>query len=112
MEKESGMEPRSLGCQYLGLPITARRVLSLPDELRTDLPDAWSASVRDVAKGIAGDVPARIQELCVVEDVEEFPSNFESLPFSDGDRLRHAQVGVIHARAVEESPIGGAKCSA
>ena len=58
-----------------------------PDELRTDLPNAWITGIGDVSKVSAADIPARIQELRVVENVEEFAPNLERFRFCDRDDL-------------------------
>jgi hypothetical protein len=51
---------------------------ALPNELPTQLPNPRVAGIRDVSEASAADVPARIHELRMVEDVEEFCTNFES----------------------------------
>jgi hypothetical protein len=84
-------------------------VSASPDELRTDLPDARVASIGDVSETSAADIPARIRELRVVENIEEFTPNLEHLGFGDRDRLLKPEIGVVEAGAMEESPISGAE---
>lgn len=76
-----------------------------PDELRTDLPDARIAGTRDVPEGFVADVPARVDKLRVVEDVEEFASNLEMRCFSDGNDLSDSEIGVVESGTVKESPV-------
>lgn len=83
-----------------------------PDELRTDLPDARVAGVRDISEASAADIPARIHELRVVENIEEFTPNLKQLGFGDRDRLLKPEIGVVEAGAMEESPIRGPETSA
>jgi len=79
----------------------------LPDEPRAELPDARVAGATDDSEAPAADVPARIIELGVVEDVEEFASNFEGHPFSDDRPLRKPEICIVETRAVEEPAVGG-----
>lgn len=51
---------------------------ALPNELSADLPNPRVAGIRDVSEASAADVPARIQELRMVEYIEEFSANLES----------------------------------
>ena len=50
-----------------------------PNELPTDLSNSRIAGIRDVSEASAADVPVRIHELRMVEDVEKFSANLESL---------------------------------
>lgn len=84
-------------------------VSASPDELRTDLPDARVAGVGDISEASAADIPARIHELRMVENIEEFTPNLEHLGLGDWDRLLKPEIGVVEAGAVEESPIRGAE---
>jgi len=90
------------------LPDAAR----LPDELRAELPDAWIPRIRDVSEAAAADVPARIHELCVVENVEEFSANLERHGFLNRNDLRYSETRIVEARAMEESAIGCPETSA
>ena len=81
----------------------------LPVEFRADLTDARIARIGDDCEVGAGDVPARISKLRVVEDVEEFEPEIESESLIDRGVLQHAEVGVVESRAVEEASVGGAK---
>jgi len=90
------------------LPDAAR----LPDELRAELPDAWIPRIRDVSEAAAADVPARIHELCVVENVEEFSANLERHGFLNRNDLRYSETRVVEARTMEESAIRCPKTSA
>ena len=96
---------------------------SLPEELRAELPNARSASASDVPETpivkaryrvdvIVTDISARIRELGMVEDVEEFGSDFKGFLFRDRDSLRYPQVGVVDAGAVEEPPVRRTESSA
>ena len=82
-----------------------REDTALPNELRTELSDARSSRIRDISEAAAANVPARIHELRVVEDVEEFGTNLERHGFLNGNYLRDSKVGVVEARTMEESPI-------
>src|SRR5215472_3615039 len=84
----------------------------LPDELRTELPNARITRVGDISEAAAADVPARIRELRVVENVEEFGANLERHGFSNGNDLGYSETGVVEARTMEESAVRGAKTSA
>jgi hypothetical protein len=57
----------------------------LPDELRTELPNAHGTCTGDVSEAATADVTGRVTELRVVENVEEFTPNFERLGFRDRD---------------------------
>src|ERR1700691_755927 len=82
---------------------------SLPIELCTHLPDAGIASVGDDSEARSGDVPAWIHKLCVVEDVEKFEADIESVILLNYGPLRKSEIGVVESRAVEEASVGGAK---
>lgn len=86
--------------------------LKSPDEFRTHLSDARRLRIGDVAETGVADVPARIRELRVVEYVEEFTANLERHSFSEGEDLRHTEVGVVEARAMEETAVRGAETPA
>src|SRR5437762_14051880 len=81
----------------------------LPVKLRADLPDARIVRAVDQTESAAADVAARIVELRVIENVEEFSSNLESHRFGDSSSLRHAKIRIEKPRAVEETPAGVAK---
>lgn len=83
-----------------------------PDELRTYLPDARIAGIGDIAEVRAADVPARVHELRVIENVEEFTPKLQGHCFRNGDKFGYSQISVVEARAMEESPIGRAETSA
>ena len=88
---------------------SAERFFRLPDEFRADLPDARITGVGDISEASAADIPARIHELRVVENIEEFTPNLERPAFGDRDDLLYSEIGIVEARAVEESPISGAE---
>ena len=75
------------------------------------MPDARIARVGDDSEARIGDVPARILKLRVVEDVEKFEAEVESVILLNYGPLRYAKVGIVESRAVEEAPVGGAKSS-
>jgi len=81
----------------------------LPVKLRADLTDARIARIADDSEVRIGDVPARILKLCVVEDVEKFETDIESVILLNYGPLQYAKIGVVESRAVEEASIGGAK---
>jgi len=84
----------------------------LPVELRADLPDARIARLGDDSEGPGVvDVSGRILELRVVEDIEKFKTEVESEILFNLCPLQYSEIGVVEARAVEKSPVGGAKCS-
>ena len=87
-------------------------VRASPDELRTDLTDARIARIRDISEAAAADVPARIRELRMVEYVEEFTPELQGHCFGNGNNLRYSEIGVVEARAMEESAIRRPKTSA
>ena len=76
-----------------------------PDEFCTDLPNARITRIRDISEAVAADVPARIHELRVVENVEEFAANLEKHRFPNGNDLRYSETGVVESRPVKESPV-------
>jgi len=59
----------------------------LPDELRAQLPNAHGTGAGYVSEAATADITARVIELRVVEDVEEFTPNLERLRFRDRDYL-------------------------
>jgi len=87
-------------------------VTASPDELRTDLSNARIAGIRDISEAAAADVPARIRELCMVENVEEFAANLERHGFPNRNDLRDSEIRVIETRAMEEAPVRGPETSA
>src|SRR5579872_97700 len=74
----------------------------LPDEFRTNLTNTGITRTRDIAEVSVADVPGRVVELSVIEDIEEFTPNLEMHRFGDRNDLRYAQVRVIKPRSVEE----------
>jgi hypothetical protein len=78
----------------------------LPVELRANLPDSRIAGPGDDSKVPAADVSARIIELGVVENIEEFAPNLEGHRFSDGGPLRQPEIGIAETRAMKEPPVG------
>lgn len=111
MSRGPEKKPGGLKKRLRARPSLARDVRS-PNELRTDLADAWVASVGDVSEAAAADVTARIKELRVVEDVEEFRPNLERHGFPNRNDLRDPEIGVIDPGAVKESAVRGSKASA
>ena len=93
------------------VPSSIGLTVNSPDELPADLPDAHGTGTGDVSKGVTGYVAARIIELRVVEDVEEFSPKLEGLGFRDREGLLYPKIGVVDAGAMEEPPIGRAKRS-
>src|SRR5579863_3299571 len=87
-------------------------VSALPDKFRTDLADASWLSIGDVTEGCAADISARIRELKVVENIEEFAAKLDRHAFLDGEYLRHSEIGVVEARAVEKPPVRRTESSA
>ena len=90
------------------LSVTGQR---LPVELRADLADARIARIADDSEVRIGDVPARILKLRMVEDVEKFDTEIESVVLLNYGPLRHAKIGVVESRPMEEAPVSGAKSS-
>jgi len=91
----------------------ARKLLfPSPDELRTQLPNARVVSVGDVSEVRTADVPARVHELGVVENIEEFAPDLERQRFPDRNDLRYSEIGIVEARAMEESAVRRAETSA
>jgi hypothetical protein len=111
MDPSRRWEPRCYRARF-GSPRPHDYLRASPDELRTDLPDARITRIRDISEAAAADVPARIRELCVVENVEEFAANLERHRFLNGNDLRYSETGVVEARTVEESAIRRPETSA
>ena len=86
------------------------RIIISPDKFGAELPDARVTRVRDNSK-VAVDIPTRVYELRMIEDVEEFTTELESSRFRDLNPLGHAYVEIIDARAMEKSPVGRSECS-
>jgi hypothetical protein len=84
----------------------------LPVEFRADLTNAGRLRVGDDSevRG-AGDVPARIHKLRVVEDVEEFDTQIKGQILFYLCPLQEPKIGVVESRAVEKPTIGSAECS-
>ena len=87
-------------------------VSASPHELRTELPDARITGVGDVSEASAADIPARIRKLRVVENIEELTADLERHGFPDGNDLGDSQIGVVEARAMEESAVRCSETSA
>lgn len=81
-------------------------------EFRADLSNTRVARIGNLPEAAAADVPARIQELRVVENVEEFRANLERHGFPNRNDLRYPEIGVVDAGAVEESAVRVSKASA
>src|SRR3974390_3588052 len=84
----------------------------LPVEFRAHLPNSRIARLGDDSKvrGVA-DVPAGIQKLRVVENVEKFEANVESVVFLDLRSLQDAEVRLIKSGTEEKSPVCGSERS-
>jgi hypothetical protein len=70
------------------VPMLNNFTTALPDEFRTDLPNARITSSLDVTEGGVANVPAGVDKLRVIEDVEEFTSNLEMHCFIEWNHLR------------------------
>src|ERR1700722_11204810 len=83
------------------------RELSSPVELRAYLPNARIARVGDDFEARTAYVahPSRIHKLRVVEDVEKFQREIESVILLNYGPLRKFEVGVVESRAEEESSV-------
>jgi len=57
------------------------------------------------------DVPRRVFELRVIEYVEKFQAELESVIFMNYGSLQYAEIGVVESRTVEKPPVSCAKCS-
>ena len=88
------------------------RGLPLPNELGTDLTDARGTGASDVAEIRIADIPARIVELSVIENVEEFTPKLESHCFSDGDSLHQTDISIVEARTMEKPAVSRPETSA
>src|ERR1700730_4620156 len=84
---------------------------SSPVELCADLPNTRIARVGDDSEARAGDVPARIFKLRVVEYVEKFDTEVKSKILPNYGPLQYAEIGVVESRAVKEAPVGRPKSS-
>ncbi len=84
----------------------------LPVELCADLANARVARARDYPKSTAVvDVAARVIELRVVENVEEFDTNIKRNRFPDLRPLQEPKIGVVEARTMEESAVRSTESS-
>src|ERR1700689_5155043 len=77
----------------------------LPVELGADLSDARVASARHDTEARTRDVAARIVELGVVEDVEEFDPDVKGIVLFEDGALQETEVGVVEAGAVEGASV-------
>jgi hypothetical protein len=84
---------------------------SSPVELRADLPDTRIAGVGDDSEVRAGDVPARIFKLRVVEYVEKLDTEVKSKILFNLGPFQEPKIGVVESGAVEEAPVSGTKSS-
>ena len=84
---------------------TVRCRKTSPEELQTDLTDARGLGIGNISEAPTGNIPARIHELRMVEDIEEFTPKLEYLGLGDRDRLLEPEVGVVEAGTVEESAV-------
>jgi hypothetical protein len=89
--------------------IFALRRRRLPEKFRAHLADARITGIGDDSEVPAADVPSRILELRVVEDVEKFDAEIESVVLLNYGPLRYAKIGVVESRAVEEASVGRPK---
>ena len=93
MRRERTLHGGSHDVRGRGLPPRPHPyVLASPDELCTNLPDARVTSTGDVPEARAVDIPARIRELRLVENVEDFAPNLERFGFGDRDRLLQPEI--------------------
>ena len=83
---------------------------ALPVELRADLTDARITRVGHNSKAPIANIPAGINELCVVENIEKFETDVESEVLFNGGSLQYAEIGIVESGTVEESPVRGSKC--
>lgn len=90
-------------------PARNRYIPKSPNKFRTHLADTRRLRLRDIPEAAVADIAARVHELQVVEYVEEFAANLERHGFPDGEDLRYSEIGVVEARPMEESAVGGAK---
>ena len=85
--------------------------LPLPVEFGADLADARIARIGDNPKARTTDVPARIHELRVVKDIEEFETEIEGEILLDDGVLQDAEIRVVEAGTMEEAAVGSPECS-
>ena len=81
----------------------------LPVELGADLANTGIAGTRDLSEGRVVDIPTRVSELRVVEYVEKFETDIESIVLMNRGPLQYAEIGVVKSGAMEEAPVGGSK---
>ncbi len=86
-------------------------LLILPVELRAHLPDARSVRAGHYPEQAAAEVAVRAIELGVVDDVKEFTAELNSHGFGNRNPLRHPEIGVEEAGAMEEPGTGVAEMS-
>ena len=87
------------------------RFTESPIEFKAELSNARIARIGDNPEACAVNVPTRVHELRMVEDVEKFDTEIERIVLMDHGSLRKAEIGVVEARAVEEPTVGGAESS-
>src|SRR5882762_618336 len=96
----------------------APRASHLPVKFHTELPDTGIPRASHHAECAVSKIPIRVHELGVIEDVEEFGSDFERHSLSDHRPLHQAEVGVVKSWTVEELAVrvaelperAGSKC--
>ena len=80
--------------------------LSLPEKLRAELADAGIARRGYSAELTTADVPARVIELGVIEDIKKFGSDLKSCRLGKAGALGKSEVCVDKRRAVEKLTTG------
>src|SRR5215469_14149128 len=84
---------------------------TLPVEPRAHLPDARSTRVGNHSEQAAAEITVRTGKLCVVEDVEEFTTEFDSHSLANRNSFRHPKVGIQNSRTMKEPAVGRTKAS-
>jgi len=84
----------------------------LPVEFRANLPNARVARARHDSEAVVVNVPARILEFRMIEDVEELDANVERVVLVDCSPFQYAEIGVAEAGTVEKAPVGRPESSA
>ena len=84
-----------------------------PNKFGAELPNTRVACFPDNSKvtATAIDIPARVEELSVIKDVEEFATELESPRLRDLNPFGHAYIEIVDTWAVEEPAVGRPECS-
>src|ERR1700736_1342573 len=75
-----------------------------PDKFCAHLPDPGIPGRSDGTEAAAREIPVRVVELCVIEQIEELRSNQERCGLRNPGHFVESEIPVVESRTVEESP--------